>query len=194
MKLWVLRHGEAEPRANSDAERRLTAHGREQVLRSAKEAGMRVSYDLASWNIVQADREFVQHLVLDDFGDFLGKLFWFLIGGRRGARQQDVAEVERQRFKDRAKLAPVHIQAVERRQRACRVHRGDRARKLVHRLRRRNAERGDDAWKVDHAVLALGKAALEKRQRIARAAVCKAREHFKGVGLDRDALFFTDSG
>ncbi|MCO7517455.1 phosphohistidine phosphatase SixA [Pseudomonas guariconensis] len=35
MKVWVLRHGEAEPRANSDAERRLTAHGREQVLRSA---------------------------------------------------------------------------------------------------------------------------------------------------------------
>ena len=35
MKLWVLRHGEAEPHARSDAERRLTAHGREQVLRSA---------------------------------------------------------------------------------------------------------------------------------------------------------------
>jgi len=35
VKLWVLRHGEAEPRANSDAERRLTAHGREQVLRGA---------------------------------------------------------------------------------------------------------------------------------------------------------------
>ncbi|ROL63020.1 phosphohistidine phosphatase SixA [Pseudomonas vranovensis] len=35
MKLWVLRHGEAEPRANTDAERRLTGHGREQVLRSA---------------------------------------------------------------------------------------------------------------------------------------------------------------
>lgn len=35
MKLWVLRHGEAEPRANTDAARRLTAHGREQVLRSA---------------------------------------------------------------------------------------------------------------------------------------------------------------
>nr|WP_275679459.1 MULTISPECIES: phosphohistidine phosphatase SixA [Pseudomonas] len=30
-----MRHGEAEPRANSDAERRLTAHGREQALRSA---------------------------------------------------------------------------------------------------------------------------------------------------------------
>lgn len=35
MKLWVLRHGEAEARANSDAERRLTGHGREQVLFSA---------------------------------------------------------------------------------------------------------------------------------------------------------------
>ena len=35
MKVWVLRHGEAEPRANTDAERRLTNHGREQVLRSA---------------------------------------------------------------------------------------------------------------------------------------------------------------
>jgi len=35
VKLWVLRHGEAELRANSDAERRLTAHGREQVVRSA---------------------------------------------------------------------------------------------------------------------------------------------------------------
>jgi phosphohistidine phosphatase len=34
VKLWVLRHGEAEPRANTDAERRLTAHGREQVLHS----------------------------------------------------------------------------------------------------------------------------------------------------------------
>ncbi|HGM5579362.1 TPA: phosphohistidine phosphatase SixA [Pseudomonas putida] len=35
MKLWILRHGEAEPRASTDAERRLTAHGREQVLHSA---------------------------------------------------------------------------------------------------------------------------------------------------------------
>lgn len=35
MKVWVLRHGEAEPQARSDAERALTAHGREQVLRSA---------------------------------------------------------------------------------------------------------------------------------------------------------------
>ena len=35
MKLWVLRHGEAEPYARRDAERELTARGREQVRRSA---------------------------------------------------------------------------------------------------------------------------------------------------------------
>lgn len=35
MKLWILRHGEAEARANTDAQRRLTVHGREQVMRTA---------------------------------------------------------------------------------------------------------------------------------------------------------------
>ncbi|KAB0496064.1 phosphohistidine phosphatase SixA [Pseudomonas moorei] len=37
MKLWVLRHGEAEPHGSNhhDSERALTAHGREEVLRSA---------------------------------------------------------------------------------------------------------------------------------------------------------------
>ena len=35
MNLWILRHGEAEPHARRDAERELTAHGREQVLHSA---------------------------------------------------------------------------------------------------------------------------------------------------------------
>ena len=37
MKLWVLRHGEAEPHGSKshDSERALTAHGREEVLRSA---------------------------------------------------------------------------------------------------------------------------------------------------------------
>ncbi|BBP58018.1 phosphohistidine phosphatase SixA [Pseudomonas sp. St316] len=36
MKLWVLRHGEAEPYgARPDPERALTVHGREEVLRSA---------------------------------------------------------------------------------------------------------------------------------------------------------------
>ena len=35
----------------------------EQVMRMARQAGVLVSYDLASWNIVQSDHEFVQHLV-----------------------------------------------------------------------------------------------------------------------------------
>lgn len=38
MKLWVLRHGEAEPYGSRpDSERSLTAHGREEALRSAAE-------------------------------------------------------------------------------------------------------------------------------------------------------------
>ncbi|BCX70007.1 phosphohistidine phosphatase SixA [Pseudomonas izuensis] len=37
MKLWVLRHGEAEPHGSKphDSERELTANGREEVLRTA---------------------------------------------------------------------------------------------------------------------------------------------------------------
>jgi phosphohistidine phosphatase len=35
MNLWILRHGEAQYRARTDAERELTAHGREEVLGSA---------------------------------------------------------------------------------------------------------------------------------------------------------------
>jgi phosphohistidine phosphatase len=35
VKLWILRHGEAEGHAPSDAERNLTEHGRAEVLRSA---------------------------------------------------------------------------------------------------------------------------------------------------------------
>lgn len=35
MKLWLLRHGEAEPTARSDAERNLTVHGRQQVRETA---------------------------------------------------------------------------------------------------------------------------------------------------------------
>lgn len=30
MRLWLLRHGEAEPRARTDAERSLTPHGRDE--------------------------------------------------------------------------------------------------------------------------------------------------------------------
>lgn len=35
MKVWILRHGEAEGQAPTDAERNLTEHGRAEVLRSA---------------------------------------------------------------------------------------------------------------------------------------------------------------
>jgi phosphohistidine phosphatase len=35
VKLWILRHGEAEQQARTDADRPLTAHGREEVLTSA---------------------------------------------------------------------------------------------------------------------------------------------------------------
>jgi len=35
MRLWLLRHGEAEPQARSDAERMLTKHGRKEVLKAA---------------------------------------------------------------------------------------------------------------------------------------------------------------
>ncbi len=42
----------------------------EQLLREAKAAGMMISYDLASWNIVAADRPFIQHLVAD-YVDFV---------------------------------------------------------------------------------------------------------------------------
>ncbi|WP_347904859.1 phosphohistidine phosphatase SixA [Pseudomonas purpurea] len=49
MKLWVLRHGEAESHARSDAERELTAHGREEVLRSAAQLiGLPIQAILAS--------------------------------------------------------------------------------------------------------------------------------------------------
>ena len=42
----------------------------EEVLRRAKAAGMLVSYDLASWNIVKNDRSFVHHLV-EDYADMV---------------------------------------------------------------------------------------------------------------------------
>lgn len=35
MKIWLLRHGEAEAHARSDDQRQLTDHGRKQVLKSA---------------------------------------------------------------------------------------------------------------------------------------------------------------
>ena len=34
MKLWLLRHGQAQAEARSDAQRELTPYGREEVLQS----------------------------------------------------------------------------------------------------------------------------------------------------------------
>lgn len=49
MRLWLLRHGEAEPQARSDAERALTARGREQVrLAAVQLQGRRLGAILAS--------------------------------------------------------------------------------------------------------------------------------------------------
>ncbi|MDD1020435.1 MULTISPECIES: phosphohistidine phosphatase SixA [Pseudomonas] len=49
MKLWVLRHGQAESHAPTDAQRNLTAHGREEVLGSAAQLiGQPISAIIAS--------------------------------------------------------------------------------------------------------------------------------------------------
>ena len=42
----------------------------EEILRQAKAANLLVSYDLASWNIVENDRDFVRHLV-EDYADIV---------------------------------------------------------------------------------------------------------------------------
>ncbi|PHN21471.1 phosphohistidine phosphatase SixA [Pseudomonas sp. ICMP 460] len=49
MKLWILRHGEAQAQARTDAERNLTEQGRGEVLRSAAHLiGQPISAILAS--------------------------------------------------------------------------------------------------------------------------------------------------
>ncbi|MGQ7958222.1 phosphohistidine phosphatase SixA [Pseudomonas sp. SP16.1] len=49
MRLWLLRHGQAEPQAASDAARELTAHGRKEVLQAAAQlAGRPLTAILAS--------------------------------------------------------------------------------------------------------------------------------------------------
>lgn len=49
MRLWLLRHGQAEPQAASDAVRELTAQGRKEVLQAAAQlAGRPLTAILAS--------------------------------------------------------------------------------------------------------------------------------------------------
>lgn len=49
MKLWLLRHGEAQPYQRKDAERQLTEHGRKQVAEAAQNvAGHKFTHVLCS--------------------------------------------------------------------------------------------------------------------------------------------------
>lgn len=66
MKLWVLRHGQAESHAATDAQRNLTAHGRQQVLDSAAQLiGQPIAAILAS-PYVRAQQ--TAHLVREALG------------------------------------------------------------------------------------------------------------------------------
>ncbi|AZE83171.1 Phosphohistidine phosphatase SixA [Pseudomonas orientalis] len=66
MKLWILRHGEAEAHARTDAERNLTEHGRAEVLRSAAQLiGQPLSAIIAS-PYVRAQQ--TAHLVREALG------------------------------------------------------------------------------------------------------------------------------
>lgn len=66
MTLWVLRHGEAEGHARTDAERNLTAHGREEVLRSAARLIGRPLHAIIASPYVRAQQ--TAHLVRDALG------------------------------------------------------------------------------------------------------------------------------
>lgn len=65
MKLWLLRHGEAEPRARTDAERNLTDTGREEVRRSAAHLeGQQLEAILVSpYNRAQQTAELVRQVL-----------------------------------------------------------------------------------------------------------------------------------
>ncbi|MCU7645272.1 phosphohistidine phosphatase SixA [Pseudomonas piscis] len=66
MRLWVLRHGQAEAHAATDAERNLTAHGRQQILASAAQLiGQPIAGILAS-PYVRAQQ--TAHLVREALG------------------------------------------------------------------------------------------------------------------------------
>ncbi|WMN19552.1 phosphohistidine phosphatase SixA [Pseudomonas piscis] len=66
MRLWVLRHGQAEAHAATDAERNLTAHGRQQVLASAAQLiGQPITGILAS---PYARAQQTAHLVREALG------------------------------------------------------------------------------------------------------------------------------
>lgn len=92
MKLWVLRHGEAEPRANTDAERRLTVHGREQVLRSAARLlGQPLQAIIASPYVRAQQTAALAHAALD-FAEPVRTVPWLT---PESDPQQVIAELDR---------------------------------------------------------------------------------------------------
>jgi phosphohistidine phosphatase len=66
VKLWILRHGEAEGHARTDAERNLTEHGRGEVLRSAAHLiGQPITAIVASPYVRAQQTAFVAQLAAD---------------------------------------------------------------------------------------------------------------------------------
>jgi len=65
MKLWLLRHGEAEPKARTDAERNLTQNGRREASSSAEYLkGQQVQTILVSpYNRAQQTAEAVRQVI-----------------------------------------------------------------------------------------------------------------------------------
>ena len=63
MRIWILRHGQAEPTASSDAARQLTDTGRAEVLRMAQQlAGQPLGVIIASpYRRAQQTAEVVSH-------------------------------------------------------------------------------------------------------------------------------------
>ena len=71
MRLWLLRHGEAEPQAASDAARELTAHGRKEVQQAAAQLAGRPLTAIVASPYVRAQQ--TAELVRSELG-FTGKI------------------------------------------------------------------------------------------------------------------------
>ncbi|HBZ95713.1 MAG TPA: phosphohistidine phosphatase SixA [Pseudomonas sp.] len=71
MRLWLLRHGEAEPQAASDAARELTAYGRKEVQQAATQLAGRPLTAIIASPYVRAQQ--TAELVRSSLG-FAGKI------------------------------------------------------------------------------------------------------------------------
>lgn len=99
MKLWLLRHGEAEAHARSDAQRELTPHGRKEVKQSAGHLpGHGVSKIVASPYVRAQQTAQIVREVLASHPPFIGELAGLLQHGHRQAplpmKTASLAELE----------------------------------------------------------------------------------------------------